>query len=127
MSLKYRQTGQNSSRELNERDLRRELDKREEEHLKAKQKGIQDIEEEEKKVDIRLLTNAPAAGGEETTKYDDADAVDSDDDLDTSRLEMIHRMMAYFYCYSFLVFFSSAYFYIFHVLFKLFHLLHRIS
>ena len=39
MSLKYRQIGQNAKAEVNERDLRRELDKKEEEYIKQKNKG----------------------------------------------------------------------------------------
>ena len=39
MSLKYRQIGQNAKVEVNERDLRKELDKKEEEYVKQKNKG----------------------------------------------------------------------------------------
>ena len=39
MSLKYRQIGQNAKVEVNERDLRKELDKKEEEYIKQKNKG----------------------------------------------------------------------------------------
>ena len=55
MTLKFRQYGQASAKELNERDLRRELDKKEEEYVKSKQKGIMLIEEEEKKVDVKIF------------------------------------------------------------------------
>lgn len=82
--MKFRQLGQSSVVEVNERDLRRELDKKEEEYLAMKKKGILLIEEEERKIDVpRLLMNAPVA----SQKYDDTDAVtqDSDDDLESSR------------------------------------------
>ena len=86
MSLKFRQTGQASRADVNERDLRRELDKREEEFVRQKEKGMKRVEEEEKKVEVRLLTNAPSGpNGEILSKYDDADVVDSDEDLDSSR------------------------------------------
>ena len=39
MSLKFRQIGQNAKSEVNERDLRKELDKKEEEYVKNKNKG----------------------------------------------------------------------------------------
>lgn len=88
MSMKFRQIGQGSLKDLSERDLRRELDRKEEEYLASKQKNILLIAEEEKKVEVpRLLTNAPANTSEVLSKYDDADAAveDSDADLDSSR------------------------------------------
>ena len=39
MSLKFRQVGQNAKSEVNERDLRNELDKKEEEYIKTKNRG----------------------------------------------------------------------------------------
>ena len=86
--MKFRQVGQGSATELSERDLRRELDKKEQEYLAAKQKNISVIEEEEKKLEVpRLLMNAPVNTTEVISKYDDADAAvdDSDEDLNSSR------------------------------------------
>lgn len=88
MSMKFRQAGQGSVKDVSERDLRRELDRKEEEYLASKQKNILLIAEEEKKVELpRLLMNAPANTSDILSKYDDADAAveDSNDDLDSSR------------------------------------------
>ena len=83
--LKFRQVGQSSQSEILSRNLKGELERKEEEHLKSKQKAILMIEEEEKKVDVpRLLTNAPHIDNATLKKYDDSDVVadkNSEDDL----------------------------------------------
>ena len=86
--MKYRQIGQASSLEMEERDLRRELQMKEDQYLREKRQVLQLIEEEEKKVDVDkitlLLTNA-ASSSSDKPNFDDEDADEVEDDELQSR------------------------------------------
>jgi protein CWC15 len=89
--LKFRQIGQSTQSEMNERNILDELEQREYEQLSEKNKAILQIENEEKKVDsLALLKNhaeviAPVSG----SKFDDEDADydDRDHEFDSSSSE----------------------------------------
>lgn len=86
--MKYRQVGQASMSEMEERDLRRELAMKEEQHLRERRQVLQLIEEEERKVDVDkislLLTNA-ASSSADNKDFDDEDADEVEDDELQSR------------------------------------------
>jgi protein CWC15 len=86
--LKFRQPGQGSVKEVQNADLRYELDRKEEEYTSQKNKAFSMVLEEEKKVDVKLLLeNKPTPVDQDIlNKYDDAD-IDggSDDGFDSSR------------------------------------------
>jgi protein CWC15 len=92
--LKFRQIGQSTAAEMNERNVLDELEQREYEQLSEKNKAILQIENEEKKVDsIALLKNHAEGGGGTGTgggnKFDDEDADydDRDNEFDSSSSE----------------------------------------
>ena len=86
--MKYRQTGQASVSEMEERDLRRELQMKEDVFLRDKKQVLQLIEEEEKSVDVEkiklLLTNGLSESNE-NRHYDDEDAGEVEEDELQSR------------------------------------------
>ena len=86
--MKYRQTGQASVSEMEERDLRRELQMKEDGFLRDKKQVLQLIEEEEKSVDVEkiklLLTNGLSESNE-NRNHDDEDAGEVEEDELQSR------------------------------------------
>jgi protein CWC15 len=88
--LKFRQIGQSSTEEMKLKDLKYELETKEELNLIDKKSAISMIENEEKKVDvILLLKNKPDIDPELLKKYDDADINNSgsEDGFDSSSEE----------------------------------------
>jgi protein CWC15 len=79
--LKYRQLGQNTEEEVRSKTLREDLDQKEEEYERQKNKTLNMILDEEKKVDVQLLLKyQPEIVPENLKKYDDADADNGEDD-----------------------------------------------
>ncbi len=73
--LTYRQLGQNTEDEVRSKALREDLDQQEEEYERQKNKTLNMILDEEKKVDVKLLLKyQPEIVPENLKKYDDADA-----------------------------------------------------
>lgn len=87
--LKFRQVGQATVDEMRERDLKTEIDAKEEAFIAEKNKSFALITNEEKKVNVPLLLkNKPEVNPEALQKYDDADVEDDDasgDGFDSSR------------------------------------------
>ena len=85
-TLKYRQFGQSTEQEIKKNDLKGDLERKEQEYVSQKNKAINMILQEEKKVDVQLLLkNKPEVDEEDLKKkYDDADIdADSDDGSDS--------------------------------------------
>lgn len=84
--LKFRQFGQASHEEVNQRDLRSELEQRENKFVLEKDKTTAWLAKEEANIDVPLLLkNQPEMDSEKLQQYDDKDVeVDSDDDFDSS-------------------------------------------
>lgn len=83
--LKFRQPGQGIGDEVQQRDFRAELEKKEWQHTMAKSKDTAWLAKEEQKVDVPLLLkNQPEIDTEKIKKYDDSDVEveDSDEDSD---------------------------------------------
>lgn len=89
MTLKYRQVGQSSAEEMISKDLRTELNHKEDNYVAAKNRNsVSLIENEEKSVDVlKLITNKPDITSVKG-KYNDEDADvedgNSDRDLESS-------------------------------------------
>mmetsp|Transcript_6238 Transcript_6238/g.6517 ORF Transcript_6238/g.6517 Transcript_6238/m.6517 type:complete len:236 (+) Transcript_6238:50-757(+) len=84
--LKFRQVGQSSKNEMEERNILEELEKREYEQLSAKNKAILEIEKEEKKIDSIALLKNHEEKKEEIKQYNDSDVDydERDDEFDSS-------------------------------------------
>jgi protein CWC15 len=84
--LKFRQFGQASHEEVNQRDLRSELEQRENKFVLEKDKTTAWLAKEEANIDVPLLLkNQPEMDSKKLQQYDDKDVeVDSDDDFDSS-------------------------------------------
>jgi hypothetical protein len=85
--LKYRQLGQHTQEETKNVNLKEVLATKEAEFISQKNKSLNLILQEEKKVDVPLLLKAaPEVDEEKLKKYDDSDReVESDDGFDSSR------------------------------------------
>lgn len=85
--LKFRQVGQSSAAELQQKDFRHELDQRELKYTYEKDKKTAWLAQQEEKVDVPLLLrNQPELDVAKLEKYDDKDVeVEEDSDFDSSR------------------------------------------
>lgn len=81
--LKYRQTGQNAPAELEKKDLKAELSKKESQSFNSQISATTSPEPVNR--DVKLLANIPQADLDIIKKFDDADAVDDNRSFDTSR------------------------------------------
>lgn len=97
--LKFRQVGQSSKNEMEERNILEELEKREYEQLSAKNKAILEIEKEEKKIDSIALLKNHEEKKEEIKQYNDSDVDydERDDEFDSSRYFFIIYIICYYY------------------------------
>lgn len=87
--LKFRQPGQGVAEEIQQRDFRVELEKKEWQYTMAKSKDTAWLVKEEQKVDVPLLLkNQPDIDTEKIKKFDDSDVEvdysDEDSDFDSS-------------------------------------------
>lgn len=84
--LKFRNVGQSSTIEMEDRDLRQELNIRENQYMQDKKKALELIEDAERKIDVDRVTTLLLTTDAQTKNYDDADVeVDySDDELQES-------------------------------------------
>jgi protein CWC15 len=81
--LKYRQSGQNAPSDVEKKDLKAELFRKEGQSSKF-QISTETFPEPLNR-DVKLLTNVPQADLDVIKKFDDADADDDDRSFDTSR------------------------------------------